>query len=136
MYRNFFSYALRSPHRLCIYFSSSYYDQCEKRLSYALYACKWCFYDFYFSLSPYWTWFILPIIYFRSPLFVMIWPDHFSSDDGNSFYRLRFTVRSNEFLRGYCYNKPCYRGTCSWGKYCLLIMRRFFRKQCNFGSFF
>ena len=87
---------------LGFFFSCTYYDWCEKWIFNSLYACEWSFDGFYFNLYSYWSRFILSFLCTKSSIFMMIWYNNFFANDGDRFYWICFTLRSNEFLRCNC----------------------------------
>merc|ERR1711872_547696 len=58
---------------------------------------------FYLPLYSYWTWFVLRLLLFYTCL--IYWRDYFICGNSSSFLRVRFTLRSNIFLRGNCYHQ-------------------------------
>ena len=99
----------------------------QKWIFSSLYACKRSFHGLYFNLYSYWSGFIFPFLYSKSTTFMMIRNNYIFVNDGYRLYWLRFTLRTNEFLRSNCNYKSGYCSSFCRRKYCLLSLRWLFR---------
>merc|ERR1711872_898592 len=89
---------------------------------------------FYLPLYSYWTWFVLRLLLFYTRL--IYWRDYFYCGNSSSFFRVRFTLRSNIFLRGNCYHQFVFRHSLYRRRLSQMNMRRIRSGSTYFDSLF
>lgn len=119
-YGVFFVHALLRRGRFGFCISGAYYARCKPWVFIKVFSCQWGLSVFFVSLPSYWEEFVLWGVFESSGLAGGCRNTTF--DNGDGFFGLCATLRSNVFLRGDSYYKFIVRSSLCGGRCCAMSL--------------